>query len=778
MSNDSNEFDRERYFDDPAYRKKILAERKKNREGKEDSIPASGKNKFGKKLLIWGVSAGFLLIALAAGYTYYLSLGMPSIQELENPQTAIASVVKSRDGVVLDRYFTENRTYVSIDQISPNIVDALVATEDHRFYDHWGIDVKRLLGLPVYWLQGRFQGGSTISQQLARNLYKKIGRDVSITRKLREMLTAIQIEQNYTKREIIEMYLNTVEFANSTFGIESASQTHFNKPASDITVPEAAMLVGMLRATHAYNPRLFPERSKERRNVVLRQMLRRDFITEETYDNLSVEDVALNYQPPSRSGRDSRYFGEFVRQKVIEWTEENGYDLYTDGLTIYTTIDSRMQRHAEQAVKEKLAEFQQVFQDEWTSPDGEYMNEFWEKYPTFLREFIRDTDRYKNGFSKYNTDQESVVFSELMADSAYVDSVKRVRTKLQSSFVAIDPNTGSILSWVGGLDYGQQQYDHVYQSRRQAGSTFKPFVYSIAVDNGYMPYHKFSKYPSSFIEQSGRIWNPKDSSVPSGPEMVPLRVALARSLNNVTVRLLPEIAGAPGTNRARDLVPAARKIKEMASDLGIDMSNVRGDYPSIALGTAEVSLLELVSAYTTFANEGVHVDPIAVTRIEDKEGNVLVEYFSEMKQEVISPETAYIMIDMMRGVIRGGDGYNGTGVRMRNIYGVQQDIAGKTGTTQNSADNWFVAMMPHIVMGSWVGGEDRRVRFPQNDEYSIGQGARTALPIVGTFINYAKDDPETPWSYDSFTPPPGFIMPEDPNRDNGQIDERRGRIGW
>lgn len=779
MSNDSNNFDRERYFNDPVYRKKILAERKKQRDDEPENSPTSNSGRDnGKKLLIWGLSAVALLLMIAFGYTYYLTQGMPSIQELENPQTAIASVVKSRDGVVLDRYFTENRTYVPIEQISPNIVDALVATEDHRFYSHWGIDMKRLLGLPIYWLQGRLQGGSTISQQLARNLYKKIGREVSVTRKFREMLTAIQIEQNYTKREIIEMYLNTVEFANSTFGIESASQTHFNKPASDITVPEAAMLVGMLRATHAYNPRLFPDRSKDRRNVVLRQMLRRDFITNETYENLSSEDVVLNYQPPSRSGRDSRYFGEYVRQKVVDWTEENGYDIYTDGLTIYTTIDSRMQRHAERAVREKVAEFQVKFQQEWTSPNGDYMDLFWEEYPTYLREFMRDTDRYKNGFSKYNTDQESVVFNELMADSAYVDSVKRARTRLQSSFVAIDPNNGSVLSWVGGLDYGQKQFDHVYQSRRQAGSTFKPFVYSIAVDNGYMPYHKFSKYPTSFIEQSGRIWNPKDASVASGPEMVPLRAALARSLNNVTVRLLPEIAGAPGTNRARDLVPAARKIREMASDLGIDMSNVRNDYPSIALGTAEVSLLELVSAYTTFANRGVHIEPIAVTRIEDKEGNVLVEYFSDMTQEVISPETAYIMIDMMRGVIRGGEDYHGTGVRMRTVYNVQQDVAGKTGTTQNSSDNWFVAMMPHIVMGSWVGGQDNYVRFPTDDPNSIGQGARTALPIVGTFINYATEDSETPWSYDSFTPPPGFVMPEDPNSDDGQIDERRGRIGW
>jgi len=293
-----------------------------------------------------------------------------------------------------------------------------------------------------------------------------------------------------------------------------------------------------------------------------------------------------------------------------------------------------------------------------------------------------------------------------------------------------------------------------------------------------MPYHKFSKYPVSFIQQGGGIWNPKDRVVPDGPEMVPLRDALARSLNNVTVRLLPEIAGAPGTNRLQDLEPAARMIREMASNLGIDLTGVSGNYPSIALGTANVSLLELVSAYTTFANEGVHIDPIAVTRIEDKEGNVLVEYFPDYSSEAISPETAYLMIDMMRGVVRGGDGFHGTGVRLANTYNVRQDVAGKTGTSQNSSDNWFVAMMPHIVMGSWVGGEDNFVRFPVNMPSSIGQGARTALPIVGTFINYAMEDSDTPWSTEPFQPPPGFVMPEDPDYDMQPVDDDRGRISW
>ncbi len=766
MSKKKQNVDMTRYFSDPEYRKQVAANRKKS-DGYDKK----------KKLLIAALITTSVIIISGIAFVIYLFQALPSIAELENPRTAIASEVRSRDGAVLDRYFIENRTYVSIDEISPNVINALIATEDHRFFQHWGVDFQSLMRLPYYWIQQRFHGGSTISQQLARNLYRKIGFDVSITRKLREMITAVQIENNYTKSEIIEMYLNTVEFANSAFGIQSAARTHYGKPANDLTVSEAATLIGQLRAVYAYNPRLFEERAKSRRNVVLQLMNNNGFISDEVFEGLIEEDIALNYQPPSRSGRESRYFGEYVRQQVTDWVEENGYDLYSDGLVIYTTIDSRLQRHAETAVREKLNEFQPIFQREWTSPGGSYMNELWKEYPQFLRDYIRESDRYKNGFAKFDTNQESVVFENLMADEAYLDSLKRANTKLQASFTAIDPNNGQILVWVGGSDYGAQQFDHVHQSRRQAGSTFKPFVYAVAIDNGYMPYHTFSKYPISFIEPSGRMWNPKDPSVPSGPEMVPLREGLARSLNNVTVRLLPEIAGAPGTNRAADLQPAAEKIRDMAANFGIDMSRSPA-YPSIALGTAEVTLLELVSAFTTFANQGVHIDPIAISRIEDKEGNVLVEYFPEYSQEAISPETAYIMIDMMRGVIRGGADYHGTGVRLRNAYNIQQDVAGKTGTTQNSADNWFVAMMPHIVMGSWVGGEDRRIRFPTNNPNSIGQGARTALPIVGEFIMNASADPDIEWSKAPFSPPPGFVMPENPESGRDDNESRRGRIGW
>lgn len=771
--------DHQRYFNDPEYRKQILAEREARTTA---TSPKKEPDSRSTTRLIFLSTGIFLLVSLLAIgiYAYFLFQGLPSIQQLENPKTAIATEVRSRDGVVLDKYYTENRTWVRYEDISPHVIDALIATEDHRFFAHWGMDMIRTLAIPYHLLRGNPQGGSTISQQLARNLYKEIGLAFSISRKFKEMITAVQIERNYTKREIIEMYLNTVEYPNSAFGIEAAARTHFNKSAKDLNISEAATLIGSLNAIFAYNPRRRPEKAKERRNTVLYLMAKQGFIDQETKEQLQAEPIKLDYQPPSKAGRVSRYFGEYVRQKVSGWAEENGYDIYSDGLVIYTTIDSRLQAHAERALRTKLDSLQRIFEREWTTPgSGIYMDKLWEEYPTFKDSFLRDTDEYKNGFKKWNTKIERVVLDSLKADSMFVDSVMKSRTRLEAGFVAIDPSNGNILAWVGGSNYGNVQYDHVYQSRRQAGSTFKPFVYAVAIDNGYKPYHKFSKYPTRFYDRNGNVWDPKDQHIAEGPIMVSLRQALARSLNNVTVRLLPEIAGAPNTNKLWELDPAARKIKEMASNLGIDMSNTPA-YPSIALGTAEVSLLELTSAYTTFANAGVHIDPIAITRIEDREGNVLAEYHPEYRQEVISPETAYIMIDMMRGVIRGGDGYNGTGVRLRNVYGVRQDIAGKTGTTQNSADNWFVAMTPHIVMGAWVGGEDRRIRFPTDNPNSIGQGARTALPIVGTFINMVTADKEAYWGYDAFTPPPGFVMPEDPEESDRELlrDNERGRIGW
>lgn len=790
MSNKNDGNDMDRYFNDPEYRKKMSESSKKEsaKKSKGKAVLSGSRSYRAKKWvhdqpLKVKVSAGALVLILLiiAGYIFFLFQGLPSIQQLENPQTARASLVVSGDGVVLDKYYTENRTYVPINEISPHVVHALVATEDHRFYQHWGVDVRGVFAAVFDFVtSGNLRGASTISQQLARNLYKKIGNDITITRKLREMITAIQIEQNYTKREILEMYLNTVQFANSAFGIESAAYTHYGKSAAELNVLEAATMIGSLKAIYAYNPRLFPERSKRRRNIVLLQMNKRGFLNEGNYDKLTQKPIALNYHPPSEAGTQSRYFGEYVRQMIQPWAKRNGYNLFTDGLVIHTTINSKLQEYAKTAVEQKLDSLQVIFIDEWTSSGGSYMNLLWNRYPGFLESFIRETDRYKNAFSKLNTKQESVVFEKLMADEAWVDSVKRAFTRLQAGFVAIEPQTGYIRAWVGGRDYGNVQYDHVWQMQRQAGSTFKPFVYTVAIANGYKPYHQLSMNVERFYGPGNKVWAPKGAHAGDSLGTVTIRKALAKSLNIATVDLLTKISGAPGTDQLSDLRSGARKIIQMATNFGIDMSNMP-PYPSIALGTAKVSLLELVSAYTVFANEGIHIDPIAVTYIEDKHGNTIKKFQPEYRKEVISPETAYIMLDMMRSVIRGGDGWYGTGVRLQFQYNVQQDVAGKTGTTQNAADNWFVAMMPHLVMGAWVGGEDRRIRWPVYS--NTGQGAHTALPIVGRFISLVTSDPEAPWSYKAFQPPPGFVIPQPPENNYQQqldfdLDDDNGRIDW
>lgn len=754
--------DEDRYLNDPVYRHQVMAEKKAKASARK---PIRKSNDPFWKFV--GITVGVILL-LKLMFLAYLMQGLPTFDELENPRTDNASLILSRDGVTLDRFFTENRTVVRFANISPHVINALVSTEDHRFYDHWGIDLFRTLAVPYHIMRGNMQGGSTITQQLARNLYRKIGKEVSVIRKLREMITAMQLERSYTKQEIIEMYLNTVEFSNSAFGIESASRTHYNKPASQLNINEAATMIGSLNAIFAYNPRLRPETSTRRRNTVLSRMYTRGHITLEQYEAEVAKSIELDYQPPNVASRKVRYFGEYVRQNIQDWVERNGYDLYRDGIKIYTTIDSRMQRIAEAAVQSQLDTLQTTFQREWTSRGGSYMNKLWTEFPGFLDSFIRESEEYKTGVAGGSSREH--VMDSLKAIPAYVDAIKRTRTRLEASFLAIDPRDGHILAYVGGSNYSKYQFDQVTMSRRQAGSTFKPFVYAVAIDNGYKPDFMVSRYPTSFVDRAGKVWNPRDASSSSGPEMISLREALARSNNNVTVRLLPILAGVPGTNRLEELQPAARKIVDMAKNMGIH--SPMQVVPAVALGTAEVSLMELTGAYATFANQGVHIEPIGITRIEDRNGNVLIEFYPESRQEVISAETAYTLIDMMRGAIRGGDWGYGTGARLRGM-GVYQDVAGKTGTTNDSADNWFMAVMPHIAMGAWVGGEDRRIRFP-SDTY-IGQGARAALPIVGKFIMSCINSDDCPWSMQGFEPPIGYVLEAD---ETETATPRRGRTGW
>ncbi len=780
-------YDEERYLNDPEYRKEIRERQKKQQQSRVQITKKrteSGPIRLVDRLsgspmrVFMSLIAATLVLMLIGGsiFLFFLAQGLPSIEELENPRTDIASFVMSRDGEVLDTYFIENRRFVTIDEISPHTVNALIATEDHRFYDHWGIDMQRTLAIPYHILRGAPQGGSTISQQLARNLYRSIGRDVSVIRKLREMITAIQIERNYTKSEIIQMYLNTVEFSNSAFGIESAARTHFNKESRDLTVEESAVLIGSLQAVSRFNPRLNPENSQRRRNIVLSQMHRRGFISQEDFQTLAAEPIALDYQRPRAQSRQSRYFGEYVRQELMGWAAENGYDVYRDGLVVHTTIDANMQRHAERVMEAKVDSLQGEFVRVWGGDggDGRYMNRYFERFPHHLREYVQESGEFQTAVREHGMSRQAALDS-LMAQSDFVDTIKRQRVRLEGGFVAIEPGTGHVLAWVGGTDYSSIQRDNVSQLRRQAGSTFKPFVYALAIDNGYQPYHEFSRYPLSFRDRSGNIWAPNDMSIAPGPEMVSMREAISRSLNNVTVRMLPELAGHPGTDQLEDLFPAARQIADMARKMGI--KSPMNAVPSIALGTAEVNLLELVNSYATFANSGVFMDPVTILRIEDREGNILFEAPPQMQQEVMSPLTAYVMIDMMRGVVSGGDWGHGTGVRFRNM-GIRQDVAGKTGTTNNAADNWFVSVFPHVVAGAWVGGEDRRIRFPERS--MIGQGARTALPIVGEWALRVSNDENGNWSYDAFEQPVGYVPdpPRDQRRQDRQETERRGRVDW
>ncbi len=807
MSQDHNNDELDRYFNDPEYRRQQLEKRNRQSSAEDDSSSPAGKSDGKQSSSRWssffsrkggsgnqpptsddpdssahnpnggnndGVSwmqimrgfAIFVLACLILGIIFflYLAQGLPSLEELENPRTDVASFVMSKDGEVLDKYFTENRTAVRYEEISEHVINALISTEDHRYFNHWGMDMYRTLSIPYHILRGDPQGGSTISQQLARNLYRQIGREVSVQRKLREMITAIQIERNYTKREIIEMYLNTVEFSNSAYGIETAAMTHFNKPASDLNVLEAATLVGSLKATSMFNPRTRPEASIMRRNVVLSLMTRHGFLDPEEFNSLREEEIDLDYNPPFRQGQQSRYFGQYVRQQVRDWAEENGYDLERDGLVIHTTIDSRMQQHAQRSLEQQVRSVQSEFERVWTN--DEYMDEFLDRFPRIFDSFIRETDTYQELVSEGISQDEAL--EKLWEDEAFADSLKQARFRIEGGFVGLDPSSGEVKFWVGGTDYGQIQRDNVYQSRRQTGSTFKPFVYTVAIDNGYRPHDRFSSYPVSFFDASGSRWSPRDHQT-SSFDNITLRQALARSSNNVTVRLLPELAGNPETNRLEELTPAVNRIADLAEQMGFRGTINR--YPSIVLGTAEASLLEMTSAYATFANQGVYVEPVAISRIEDKDGNILAEFHSQHQEEVINPETAYYVLDMMRDVIRSGTGMS---LRWR-VDGFNQDMAGKTGTTENSADAWFVGMTPQVVMGAWVGGEDRRIRFPQGSQ--VGQGSRSALPVVARFIDQVKRDNDVYWSTEAFQQPAGMIM-ETEDTDRREEEDRPSRITW
>ncbi len=695
----------------------------------------------------WQFCIGGILVVilLICSIGFGLFGELPTFRDLENPKSNLASEVISTDGQVLGSYYVQNRSNAKFKELPPSLINALIATEDVRFYEHSGIDLKGTFAIVLYSVIGKKRGSSTISQQLAKNLFprnKQTIFNIGII-KLKEWLTAIKIERNYTKEEIITMYFNTVDFGSNSYGIKTASKTYFNKLPSELKIEEAALLVGILKGTTVYSPIRNPERAKARRNVVLTQMEKYGFITEQELEDASNSEVTLKYTSPDHNQGSATYFREYLRMELQSWCKENKkadgetYDLYRDGLKIYTTIDSRMQLYAEQALKEHLTYLQKEFNNHWKGRIP------WGKNNDIIVQSLKRSERYQlmkeDGATDeeietaFNTPTSMTIFSwtgDRDTTMTPLDSIKYYKWYLRSSFMSMDPHTGHIKAWVGGPDYRYFKYDQVKTGKRQVGSTFKPLVYTVAMDNGWSPCFEAPNLPIVFEDFDN--WSPKNSDGKEGG-MMTLRMGLANSVNLITAYMMKQVG------------PQA--VVNVAKKMGIT-SDIPA-YPSICLGTPDVSLYEMVGAYSTYANKGVWTEPIYITRIEDKNGNVLFEKVPR-KVDALSEQTAYLMIYMMKGVID-----KGTGLRLRGPrYRFTNPIAGKTGTTQENSDGWFIGITPDLVSGVWTGAEDRIVHFRSTN---LGEGANTALPIWALYMKKVYADPKLKISMGDFQPPPGGL---------------------
>ncbi|HCY77166.1 MAG TPA: penicillin-binding protein [Ignavibacteriales bacterium] len=660
------------------------------------------------KWIIWG-SVVFIFLVLAI-YTFS---GVPSLDELENPKPVLASRVFSSDGELIGQFFIENRIETDIDSLPPYILKALIATEDRNFYDHWGVDLPRFFKAMIknlFSLSLR-EGASTITQQLAKNLYAlKEGRENPVdkaVRKIREWISAIQIEKTFTKNEIAELYLNVSYFGRSAYGIESAAKVYFNKRAKDLTLPEAALFIALLKSSVNYDPVARYEIALQRRNLVMYNMVDCDMLSEDEYNRLKLQPIQLASERLSHVKSDAPHFLEYIRQQMTTLADKYGYDLYRDGLNIYTSLDMRMQRIANRSAKKHIAEYQTLFDKNWN----------WDKNKSLLSELI---DKAINNDTRYRTvtttNEKAKIYNQLKYDKDFVDSVKKVATKVEVGFVVLDPKTGMIKALVGGenQDFGRG-LNHVTGIRRQPGSSFKPFVYATAIENGYFP-------ATTVLNQQFNYngWSPANAGNDySGYET--LRWGLTNSVNVIAGRLT-----------ISNMAPPYQVVR-FAQRMGI--KSKMDSYPSIALGTVEVTPLEMVSAYGSFVNSGVHVDAISILKIEDRNGIVIDEFTPESVQ-AISPQTSSIMVDMMSDVVNFG---TGAGVRKYFSY----PAAGKTGTTQKFSDAWFVGFTPELTAGVWVGFDDHRVKFTN----WYGQGGRAALPIWAMFMEGAYKELKLPLKY-------------------------------
>lgn len=630
----------------------------------------------------------------------------PGIGDIRKARVDQPAQILSADGKVLAEFKPSNREWVPLAQISPHMVDALISTEDHRFYEHHGIDFKRTAGAALHTFSGDRQGGSTITQQLARNLYPdEIGRAPTLTRKIKEAITAFKIEAVYSKPQILETYLNTVPFLYNAFGIEMAARTYFGVSADQLTVLQAATLTGMLKGNAYYNPVINPERALARRNTVLSQMVKYGKLTPAQFATLSKKPLRLDFERQTEPPGPAPHFAQQLRKWLIAWADRNDYNIYSDGLIVRTTIDSRLQAMATASLKQHANQLQGIANGAWSGRNGCSADN------DLFKSFMRETPDYKAAHDAGASDADAL--KKLAADRNFMRGLCKAKTDVQAGFIAIDPRDGQIKAWVGSRDFQDEPFDHVQQARRQPGSTFKAFVYGAAFANGAKPSDTIIDQPVEMPLEGGEIWRPNDDVPPSNKPMS-LRDALAFSRNRITAQVMQAVG--------------PDKVARLARAMGVRDSQLNA-VPSLALGTSPVTLKEMVSAYSTIANDGVYLEPRMVTRIEDSKGEVLAEFGSASPERALSADADRTLLDTLRDVVN-----RGTGSSIRTRFGIRADVAGKTGTTQDNADGWFILMDPQLVAGAWVGFDDGRVTL--NSDY-WGQGARSALPIVGDFFQRA-----------------------------------------
>ena len=682
---------------------------------------------FYRSLLVLALLGG-LAIAAAGMYLHQLYQQTPGYNDYLRLRDVQPSIVLSAQGKHLTTFRQYYQEKVPLETISPWVIKALVATEDHRFFDHQGIDYLRTVSAVFHTMTGSTQGGSTITQQLVRNLFtEEIGRAKTGERKLREMVTAFKLERSTSKEDILETYLNTVPFLYNVVGIEMAARTYYGKSAAELDVPEAATLVGMLKGTSYYNPILNAERARQRRNVVLAQMVKHGHLDQINFLALRGEPLRVQLNRPKEPSTIAPHFVVHLRQWLTAWARQNNHNLNTEGLIIHTTLDDNLQQAATEVVARQTQALQNIADVEWaqrtTHPRYEspsmYANlrkkvepfsHFWKTNPALEEAFIRESPQYRKVVAEGKSDAQAL--KALRADVEFMRNLRGEKTRLEAGFVAIDPVTSEVKAWVGSRDFMRDQYDHVARAVRQPGSTFKPFVYAAALEQGMTPSRTYRDETIEIIAPDGDIWRPTDMSGASGRRMS-LREGLVQSKNTITAQVMVDVG--------------FDTVARLAQESGITQSYLK-PVPSLALGTSPVTLLEMVSAYTTIAQQGEHREPIFVRRITDRYGEVIQE-FGTPPQRVLSVATAQNLIDMMRGVVR-----RGTGTALLSRFDIQADVAGKSGTTQNNTDGWFILMHPHLVAGAWIGFNDQRVTM-RSDYW--GQGGNNAILLVGDFYRQA-----------------------------------------